>query len=53
MVKAHVEELNGAIMPVLPPTIVDRMRLSAGAEVEIEVKDDATKPNSSWSLSTE
>jgi len=39
MLKAHVEEVNGSVMLVLPSTIVDRLGLSAGSEVEIDVKD--------------
>jgi len=40
MAKAHVEEFNGSVMLILPSTIVDRLRLSAGSEVEIDVKDE-------------
>ena len=40
MAKAHVEEFNGSVMLILPSTIVDRLGLSAGSEVEIDVKDN-------------
>ena len=39
MLKAHLEEVNGSFMLVLPPTIVDRLKLKAGSEVEVAVEE--------------
>ena len=41
MLKAHLEEVNGSFMLVLPPIIVDRLKLAAGSEVEVTVEDGA------------
>jgi antitoxin component of MazEF toxin-antitoxin module len=40
MLKAHVEEVNGVVMLVVPPDIVIRLQLSRGSEVEVALQEE-------------
>ncbi len=36
MAKAHLQEINGTVMLVLPPIILDRLKRFGSPEVEVE-----------------
>jgi antitoxin component of MazEF toxin-antitoxin module len=43
MAKAQLQEVNGTLMLAVPPLLIERMRLSAGSEIEVEMQDDSLK----------
>jgi len=41
MTKAHLEEVNGTVMIAVPPAILDRLQLSVGSEVEVDLAEQS------------
>jgi len=41
MAKAHLEEVNGIVMLVLPPIILDRLQKSGSSEIDVELAEQS------------